>query len=907
MSDNQQQHKDDKFQDAGDIVNMYKNWFLDYASYVILDRAVPALEDGLKPVQRRILHALKEMDDGRFHKVANVIGQTMQYHPHGDASIYEAMVNLGQKNLLIETQGNWGDLRTGDSAAAPRYIEARLSKFALEVGFNADNTTWQLSYDGRKREPVALPLKFPLLLAQGVEGIAVGLATRILPHNFTELIKASIDILKGKSVQIFPDFITGGSVDVADYREGLRGGKVRVRAKIVEADKKTLLIKEIPFSTTTSGLIESIIKASDKGKIKIKKVTDNTAKDVEIVVELAPGVSPDITTDALYAFTDCEVSVSPNCCVIIDNKPRFLSVNELLKISTEHTTELLRSELELKLNDLLEKLHFASLEQIFIEKRIYRRIEECETWESVIETIDKGLKPHVKNFVREITRDDIVRLTEIKIKRISKYDTFKADEAIKKLQEDIAQVRHHLAHLTEYAINYFSELLKKYGKGRERRTEIRSFDTIKVTEVAIANEKLYVNRADGFIGTGLKKDEYVCDCSDLDDIIIFRRDGRCVVSKVSEKAFVGKDIIHVDIWKKNDERRTYHLAYWDGSSGISYVKRFNVTAITRDREYVLISEAKGSKVLYFSAHPNSETEVVKVKLSSACSAKIKEFEYDFGELGIKGRESKGNVLTKYPVVKVIQSKVGSSTLGGRKIWLDETIGRLNLDARGRLLGEFDTGDRILVVYKDGNYELTDFELSNRYEMKDIVAIDKLNANLTITAIYYFAEKAAYYVKRFRIETSTANQKFCFIDEHKNSQLLYATTQDNMIIEYEFQLIKGKGKHSEVLNLTDFIDVKGWKSIGNKLTAYKITTIKPISEAEFVQRQKNNNTIGFVSEKPNSDDLANKTTISDDESKAENADKKIIERDNKSPIIEWELKPPVSSPKKKGKQGDLFYE
>lgn len=908
MSDNQQ-HKDDKFQDGGAIVNMYKNWFLEYASYVILDRAVPALEDGLKPVQRRILHALKEMDDGRFHKVANVIGQTMQYHPHGDASIYEAMVNLGQKNLLIETQGNWGDVRTGDSAAAPRYIEARLSKFALEVGFNADNTTWQLSYDGRKREPVALPLKFPLLLTQGVEGIAVGLATRILPHNFIELIKASIDILKGKNVQVYPDFLTGGYIEVSDYREGLRGGRVRVRAKIVESDKKTLLIKEIPYGTTTSGLIESIVKASDKGKIKIKKVVDNTAKDVEIVVELAPGVSPDITTDALYAFTDCEVSISPNCCVIIDNKPRFLSVNELLKISTEHTTELLRRELELKLGDLLEKLHFASLEQIFIEKRIYRRIEECETWESVIETIDKGLKPHVKHFVRDITRDDIIRLTEIKIKRISKFDTFKADEAIKKLQDDIEQTRHHLAHLTDFAINYFSELLKKYGKGRERRTEIRSFDTIKVNEVAIANEKLYVNRADGFIGTGLKKDEYVCDCSDLDDIIVFRRDGRCLVTKVSEKAFVGKDIIHIDVWKKNDERRTYHLIYWDGSSGISYVKRFNVTAITRDREYVLISEAKGSKVLYFSIHPNSETEVVKVKLSPSCSAKIKEFEYDFGELAVKGRESKGNVLTKYPVSKVVQGKVGTSTLGGRKIWVDETIGRLNLDGRGRLLGEFDTGNRILVVYKDGNYELTDFELTNRYEMKDIVAMDKLEADLVLTAVYYFAEKAAYYVKRFNIETTTTNQKFCFIDEHKNSQLLYATTQNNTVLEYEFQLIKGKGKHVEVVSLSDFIDVKGWKSIGNKLTAYKITAVKPLSEKEALIAKQKRDIDLLASAQTNGRQADHETlhgdkkTAREQEQNNEKPSKKIIERDQKTPLIEWEIKP--TGNKKKDKQGDLF--
>jgi topoisomerase-4 subunit A len=819
---------DERLAEAGAVTGMYKNWFLEYASYVILDRAVPALEDGLKPVQRRILHALKEMDDGRFHKVANAIGQTMQYHPHGDASIYEALVGLGQKDLLIETQGNWGDMRTGDSAAAPRYIEARLSKFALEVAFNADNTEWQLSYDGRKREPVHLPLKFPLLLAQGVEGIAVGLSTRIMPHNFTELCKASIDVLRGKEVNIYPDFPTGGMVDVSNYNEGKRGGKIRVRARIMELDKKTLAIKDIPFSTTTGSLIESIVKASDKGKIKIKKVVDNTAKDVEIQVELAPGVSPDVTIDALYAFTDCEVSISPNCCIIIDNKPRFIGVNELLRLSTANTLALLKAELENKLRDLLEDLHFASLEQIFIEKRIYRRIEECETFEAVIETIDKGLRPYIKQFVRDITREDIIRLTEIRIKRISKYDSFKANERVKELNEQIAQTKHHLAHLTEYAVSYFNELLKKYGKNRERRTEIRNFDNIIITQVAIANAKLYVNRNDGFIGTGLKKDELVCDCSDLDDIIVFRRDGRCLVTKVAEKTFVGKDIMYVDVWKKNDERRTYHLAYLDGETGISYVKRFNVTAVTRDREYMLIAEAKGSKVLYFSAQPNSESEEIKIWLSPTSKAKIKEYTFNFGELAVKGRESKGNILARYPIKKIAQTKIGASTLGGRKVWIDETIGRLNIDGRGKLLGEFDTNDRIIVVYKDGSYELTDFELTNRYEMKDLVSVEKFSPTDTVlSAIYYNAEKIAYFVKRFRVETSTINQRFYFVDDPKKSPTVYISTQETPCVEYDFQLIKGKGKHTERVSLAEFIDVKGWKAIGNKLTNAKILAVREI--------------------------------------------------------------------------------
>ncbi|HRI27869.1 MAG TPA: DNA gyrase/topoisomerase IV subunit A [Chitinophagales bacterium] len=825
MENNPQQHNSPELPHVNDL---YKLWFLDYASYVILDRAVPSLEDGLKPVQRRLMHALKEMDDGRYNKVANVIGQTMQYHPHGDASIYEALVNMGQKNLLIDTQGNWGDFRTGDSAAAARYIEARLSKFALEVAFNPDITEWQLSYDGRKKEPVNLPLKFPLLLAQGVDGIAVGLSTRILPHNFQELCKASISVLRGKEFTLFPDFATGGMADCTDYREGQRGGKVRVRAKIETLDKKTLIIRDIPFSTTTSSLIDSIIKANDKGKIKIKKVTDNTAKDVEIHIELPPGVSPDVTIDALYAFTDCEVSISPSCCLIIDKKPRFISVHELLKLSTQHTLALLKLELEFKLKTLLEKLFFASLEKIFIEKRIYRKIEECETFEAVIETIDKGLKPYTKNFLREITREDIIRLTEIKIKRISKYDAFKADEAIRALEEEIAAIKHNLANLTDYAVDYFNNLLKKYGKDRDRKTELRNFDTIAVAQVAQANQKLYVNRKDGFMGYGLKKDEYVCDCSDIDDIVVFRSDGRFLVTKVADKTFVGKDIVHIDVWRKNDERRIYHAIYLDATAGRNYVKRFAVTAITRDKEYDLTSGAgKGSKLLYLSVHPNSEAEVVQVHLSAASKAKVKDFEYDFGELAIKGRDAKGNILTPHPIRKIVQKGIGASTQGGRKIWFDDSVGKLNTDGRGKLLGEFDTGERILLVHKDGSFELTDFELTNRYDAATLWVMEKFNPETVISALYYHPERKAYYVKRFVAEAGKTGQKYYFTGEDKKYELLYADTQPNPVITYHYITDKTKTKGHTVLEFTNVANVQGWRTLGNKVTTYKITKVEPL--------------------------------------------------------------------------------
>ena len=685
----EEHENEEELQDVIPISGMYENWFLDYASYVILERAVPAINDGLKPVQRRIFHAMKEMDDGRYNKVANIIGSTMQYHPHGDASIADAIVNVGQKDLLIDTQGNWGDVRTGDSAAAARYIEARLSKFALEVIFNPQTTDWQLSYDGRKKEPVTFPVKFPLLLAQGVEGIAVGLSTKMLPHNFVEIIEGSIAILKGKKVKLLPDFLTGGKIDATDYNDGKRGGKVRVRATIIESDSKTLLIKDIPYGTTTTSLIESIVKANDKGKIKIKQVVDNTAKEVEIAISLASGISPDITMDALYAFTDCEVSISPNACVIVDDKPHFLTISEILKQSVDQTVELLKKELEIRKSELMEKMLFSSLEKIFIENRIYRDIEECETWESVIETIDKGLDPYKPQFYREITEDDIVRLTEIKIKRISRFDAFKADELMKKLGDELAETEHHLANLTEYAISYYQNLLDKYGKGRERKTEITNFDTIKAAVVAANNAKLYINREDGMVGYGLKKDEFISECSDIDDIIAFMKDGTCVVTRIQDKTFVGKNILHAGVFKKNDERMVYNMVYTDGNTGKTFVKRFQVLSVTRDRPYEIAKGGKG-KVHYFSANPNGEAEVVTISLTQSSSARKKIFDYDFSELEIKGRGAGGNTLTKYPVRKVVFKESGKSTLGGVDIWYDPIIGRLNREERGDLLGNFNT-------------------------------------------------------------------------------------------------------------------------------------------------------------------------------------------------------------------------
>jgi topoisomerase-4 subunit A len=803
--------------DAG-IGGQYKTWFLDYASYVILERAVPAIEDGLKPVQRRILHAMKEMDDGRFNKVANIIGQTMQYHPHGDMSIGDAIVNLGQKDLLIETQGNWGDVRTGDDAAASRYIEARLSKFALEVAFNAKTTNWSVSYDGRKDEPVTLPMKFPLLLAQGAEGIAVGLATKILPHNFCELIDASIKYLKGKKFELFPDFQTGGTMDATNYNDGKRGGKVRVRAVIEEVDKKTLVIRSVPFSVTTTQLMESIVKANEQGKIKIKKVLDHTAAEVEIIIELAAGISPDITIDALYAFTDCEVSISPNACVIVDNKPRFLTASELLITATDNTSNLLRRELQIRLAELQEKWHFTSLEKIFFEEKIYKELEKKhETWEKVLEAIDKAFVPFKKLLRRDITREDIVKLTEKPVRRIYKLDIDELNQQIKGLEADIAQVNYDLEHLNQFAIAYYENLLKKYGKGRERKAELKQFDTIQAKTVAIANTKLYVNYADGFVGTSLKKDELIAEVSDFDDIIAFTKSGIMKVVKVCDKAFIGKEIIHIAVFQKSDERTTYNMIYVDGKSGASFAKRFNVTGITRDKEYDLTKGEEKSKVHYFSSNANGEAEVVKIILSPNCTAKKKEFEFYFEELEIKGRGSIGNTVTKYPIRSVRFKEAGRSTLDAKKLWFDGKFGRLNAEEKGEYLGKFDAEDRLLVIFNDGNYEITDQELTQRFDAEKILLIEKYHPEKVITAVYVDNEKMQYNIKRFKIETSTLHNKYFFIKEGKDNRLEAVTTEQHPIL-----IVKtGKGQlvRSTKFRIDSLVEVMGWKAIGAKLTEY----------------------------------------------------------------------------------------
>lgn len=824
------QHADAKH-DAIHIEGLYENWFLDYASYVILERAVPRIEDGFKPVQRRIMHSLKEMDDGRFNKVANVIGNTMQYHPHGDAAIGEAMVNIGQKDILIETQGNWGDVRTGDGAAAPRYIEARLSKFALDVVYNPQTTTWQLSYDGRKKEPVTLPVKFPLLLAQGVEGIAVGLSTKILPHNFNELIKASIDVLKGKNPKIYPDFPTGGIADFEEYNQGKRGGKIKVRARIDIVDKKTLVIKEIPFSTTTTSLIESIVKASEKGKIKVKQVIDNTAKDVEIMIHLQPGQLPEIAMDALYAFTDCEISISPNACVIVEDKPQFMSVNDILKYNTNKTLELLKQELQIRKGELMEKILFSSLEKIFIENRIYRNIEECESWEEVIETIDKGLKPHKKKFYREITTDDIVRLTEIKIKRISRYDSFKADELLKDLEKELKETQHHLRNLVDYAISYYSNLLEKYGKGRERKTEIKTFQSVTATEVIANNQKLYVNRADGFIGWGLKKDEYICDCSELDDIVVVRKDGKARVSRIQEKVFMGKDILYVGVWKKGDDRMIYNVIYTDAKTGKGFAKRFAMPGVTRDKEYDLTAGSPNSKIHYVSGNPNGEAEVVEVKLSQSSTARKKVFEYDFADLEIKGRGARGNTITKYPIRKVDFLKAGTSTLSKLDLWYDNAAGRLNKDKRGIYLGKFDADDQVIAFMRNGSYKITSYDLTNRYEPEKTLWVEKFHPNKVVSAIYVDGDSKQHMVKRFMIETSTPDKEFNFITEAIGSRLVVVTTSENAEVEMEISKGKGKEKKTEVVNLEDLIDVKGWKALGNRLSQDRVLNVRLTEEPE----------------------------------------------------------------------------
>jgi topoisomerase-4 subunit A len=820
----------DKKPQSDVLGEMYKDYFLDYASYVILERAVPAVEDGLKPVQRRILHAMYTMDDGRYNKVANIIGQTMQFHPHGDASINDALVNMGQKDLLIDCQGNWGDVRTGDNAAASRYIEARLSKFAKAVLFNPKITIFQLSYDGRKKEPVTLPVKFPLLLSHGVEGIAVGLATKILPHNFIEIIEGCIKILKGEEARIYPDFLTGGSIDVSNYNGGKRGGKVRIRAKIEITDRKILTIKEIPFGTTTGSLIESIVKASNKNKIKIKKVTDNTAEHVEIQIELPPGTSPEMTVDALYAFTDCESSISPNACVIVDGKPVFITVEELLKISTLQTKDLLEWELRIEEEELMEKWHFASLEKIFIENKIYQRIEECETWEAVLTAIDEGLKPFIKNFYRAVTTEDIIRLTEIKIKRISKFNKFEADDLILKLENELKETRYHLNHLVEYAINYYSKLLKDFGKGRERKTEIIHFDNISAVEVVVNNAKLYLNREEGFMGSALKKDEFIEECSDMDDIIVFHKDGSFLVTKIAEKVFIGKNPLHVSVWKKQNERMIYNVVYADLEAGINYVKRFPVSAITRDKKYPIADGVEKSIVHHFSANPNGEAELIQVRLTQSCTAKKKEFEYDFSQLAVKGRGARGNVLTKYPIRKITIKSKGESTLGALKIWYDPSNGRLNTSEYGKLLGAFEEEDRILAFYKNGSYEMTNYDLHNRFEPKDIYDVFQYDAEQIITAVYYEAEKGFTYAKRFKIETSSLNSKFDFFNNnHKDSELLFLSIHPEPIIKFNT-----KNKKSEFITLeiklNEVTELMGWKAVGSKISDFRISNLEDISPA-----------------------------------------------------------------------------
>ncbi len=812
------------------ITGMYKDWFLDYASYVILERAVPAIEDGFKPVQRRIMHSMKDLDDGRYSKVANIVGHTMQYHPHGDASIADAMVQIGQKDLLIDTQGNWGNILTGDRAAASRYIEARISKFGLEVVYNPKITEWQASYDGRRKEPVNLPVMFPLLLAQGGEGIAVGLSTKILPHNFIELIEASIKHLQGKRFTILPDFPTAGIADFSNYNDGLRGGKVRVRAKISQLNKNTLVISEIPFATTTSSLIDSILKANDKGKIKIKKIEDNTAAEVEILIHLPSGLSPDKTIDALFAFTSCESSISPLGCVIEDNKPLFVGVTEMLRRSTDNTVQLLKQELEIKLSEFEEQWHFASLERIFIENRIYRDIEEEETWEGVISAIDKGLQPHIKHLKRAITVEDITRLTEIRIKRISKFDIDKAQQKIDALEDQIAEVKHHLANLIDYAIAYFTRLKKEYGEGRERKTEIRTFDDVDATKVIIRNTKLYVNREEGFIGTSLRKNEYVGDCSDIDDIIVFTQEGKMMITKVDSKTFIGKDIIHVAVFKKKDKRTIYNMIYRDGKGGPSYIKRFAVTAITRDKDYDLTNGNKASTMLYFSANPNGEAEVISVHLRQAGSIKKLKWDIDFADILIKGRVSKGNLVSKYSIKRIELKEKGVSTLKPRKIWFDDAVQRLNVDDRGELVGEFRGEDKLLIITQSGMVKAVTPEVTMHFD-SDMVVMEKWIPKKPITAVYFNGEKDMYYVKRFLIENEGKEESF--ISEHPSSLLEIVSTDWKPMAEVVFSKERGKERKENLeINLEAFISVKGISALGNQLTKDKVNQVNLLDPIPF---------------------------------------------------------------------------
>ncbi|MBB6330584.1 topoisomerase-4 subunit A [Chryseobacterium sediminis] len=804
------------------VSGLYKDWFLDYASYVILDRAIPSIYDGLKPVQRRIMHSMRELEDGRYNKVANIVGNTMKYHPHGDASITDAMVQIGQKELLIDTQGNWGNIYTGDSAAAARYIEARLTPFALEVVFNPKTTDWTKSYDGRNNEPIDLPVKFPLLLAQGVEGIGVGLSTKILPHNFNELINASVAYLKGKKFELYPDFLTAGYLDVSEYNDGHRGGKVRARAKITQTDKHTLVISELPYSKTTTDLIDSILKANEKGKIKIKKIEDNTSDKVEILIHIHNDVSPDKTIDALYAFTDCQVTISPNACVIVGDKPMFLTVSDILKTNTDHTVSLLKKELEIELHELQESWHFSSLERIFIENRIYHDIEEVKTWEDVIKTIDAGLKPHTKHLLRAVTEEDILKLTEIRIKRISRFDLDKFKENIASLEGKIEQVKYHLANLIAYAIDYYLNIQKKYGKDKQRKTELRIFDTIDATKVAVANEKFYANFEEGFIGTSLKKDQYLFDCSDIDDIIIFRKDGSMKVVKVEAKTFVGKDILHVAIWKKNDKRTVYNMIYREGREGPYYMKRFSVTGVTRNTDYPLASDKKGSETLYFSANPNGEAETVTVLLKPNPRIRKNKMEINFSELAIKGRDSKGNLVTKYAVKKVDMKEEGVSTLAPRKIWFDDTVRRLNADVRGTLLGSFKGDDKILTINTNGEVKLVSFDLGNRFDDEYLV-LEKWRPAQPITCIYYDGEKDIYFIKRFLLE-NTVNVQTFMPSEHPKSFIENVIVANDVTAEIIFAKDKGKERDPETVNIDEFIAVKGIKAIGNQFTKFKVKAI-----------------------------------------------------------------------------------
>jgi len=844
--------KEEKSENINYLPGMYKSWFLDYASYVILERAVPYVEDGLKPVQRRILHAMKNIDDGRYNKVANIIGQTMQYHPHGDASIGDALVQLGQKELLIDTQGNWGNILTGDGAAAPRYIEARLSKFALEILFNPKTTNWKLSYDGRNKEPITLPVKFPLLLAQGVDGIAVGLASKILPHNFNELLDACVAYLKNEDFELFPDFPTGGQADMSKYNDGLRGGNVKIRAKIEKKDNRTLVITEIPYGKTTGSLIESIIKANDKGKIKIKKIDDNTAGSVEILIQLAPGISSDKTIDALYAFTDCEVSISPNSCIIRDDKPYFIGISEILKISVETTVRLLKQELEIHKSELEEAWHFASLEKIFIEERIYKdkKFEDAVNMDAAIDHIDERLTPWKPKLKREVTRDDILKLMEIKMGRILKFNIDKANDHLQAIEDEIAEVEYNIENIIPFTINWFKQLKSKYGRGKERKTEIRSFENIEAAKVVVANEKLYIDREEGFVGTSLKKAEYICDCSDIDDIVVFRRDGTFVVAKVSDKAFFGKNILYVAVFKKNDKRTIYNVVYRDGKNGITYMKRFPVTGVTRDKEYDITQGTPGSRILYFSANPNGEAEVLKVTLKPKPRIKKLVFEVDFSELAIKGRGAMGNILSKNEVHKVVLKEKGLSTLGGRKIWFDEDVLRLNADGRGKFLGEFMGEDLILALYKNGEYQLYNFDLSNHFD-DGILTIEKFDFHKILSVIYFDNEQGFYYVKRFQIEEGI-NKRVNFIGENTDNKLLSVTW-----VRYpRFEIVfggKNEQRENEIIEVDEFIGVKSYKAKGKRLTNYEVGNIlelEPVIKDEDIKEEEETE----PEEKPGEEDL-----------------------------------------------------